>query len=191
MTPAARKEAIQTARHWLSRKPVYFDTETTGISPHDVIVEISVVDRDGSVLVDSLVKPVGKISRAAMAVHGITGEMVQTAPRWETVWQQVAEVFAGRVVGIYNADFDLRMLRQSHQKNWIQWRPPEGTEFFCIMKLYAQFYGQWNSHRGSYRWQSLDAARGQCGLSLQNTHRAQDDTQLTRAILEYMANQEI
>ena len=44
MNPAARKEAVLLARQWLAKKPVYFDTETTGISPHDVIVEISVVD---------------------------------------------------------------------------------------------------------------------------------------------------
>ena len=191
MNMGARKEAIQTARKWIAQKPVYIDTETTGIGLNDTIVEISVIDHDGSVLVDRLVKPVGKISPDAMSVHHITNEMVKDAPRWDSIWPEVEAALMNRSVGIYNADFDLRMLRQTHQKNWLRWDNPEGTDFFCIMKLYAQFHGEWNSRRGSYRWQSLDSAGRQCGIALPNSHRAKDDTLLTRAVLEFMANQEI
>jgi DNA polymerase-3 subunit epsilon len=187
---SARKEAILTARKWLAQKPVYVDTETTGTGAGDVIVEISIIDHDGSTLVDSLVRPVGSISPEAMAVHGISNEMVREARRWESVWPEVEAAFRNRVVGIYNADFDLRMLQQTHQKNWLRWANPEGAQFFCIMKLYAQFYGEWNSRRGGYRWQSLDAAGKQCGIPLPNSHRAKDDTLLTQALLEYMARQD-
>jgi DNA polymerase-3 subunit epsilon len=93
------------------------------------------------------------------------------------------------VIGIYNVDFDLRMMRQSHQMNWLRWTDPPGAEFFCIMKLYAQFWGQWNPKYGNYRWQSLDQAREQSKIHLPNSHRAKDDTLLTRALLEFMANQ--
>ena len=51
MNSGARKEAIQLARQWISKKPVYIDTETTGTGPNDGIIEISVIDHDGSVLV--------------------------------------------------------------------------------------------------------------------------------------------
>ena len=189
MSPSGRKEAVQIARQWISKKPVYLDTETTGTGPNDSIVEISVIDQDGSVLVDRLVKPVGTIPSDASAIHGITNDMVQTAPRWEAVWPEVEAALENRAVGIYNADFDIRLMKQSHQKNWLRWRDPEGATFFCIMKLYAQFYGEWNNRRGGYRWQSLDAAGKQCKLALPNSHRAKDDTLLTLALLEYMANQ--
>lgn len=191
MNSSAQKEAIQIARQWISRKPVYIDTETTGTGPNDSIIEIAVIDHDGSVLVDSLVKPVGKISAGARAVHGITNEMIKDAPRWDAVWVQVEAALLDRPVGIYNADFDLRMMHQSHQLNWLRWSDPKGVEFFCIMKLYAQFYGQWNPRHGNYRWQSLDKAGEQCGIPLQNSHRAKDDTLLTRALLEFMANQSL
>ena len=189
MNSGARKEAIKLARQLLSKKPVYIDTETTGTGPDDNIIEITVIDHDGNVLVDSFVKPVGKISTAAMAIHGITDEMVKGAPRWDAIWPAVETAITNRAVGIFNADFDLRMMRQSHQKNWLNWSEPKGVEFFCIMKLYAQFYGEWNPRYGNYRWQSLDRARRQCGIPLPNSHRAKDDTQLTRALLEYMAAQ--
>jgi DNA polymerase III epsilon subunit-like protein len=189
MNSSARREAIQIAQQWIDRKPVYIDTETTGTGPNDSIIEISVIDHDGSVLVDSLVKPVGKISPGARAVHGITNEMIKDAPRWESLWTQVDAAITNRAIGIYNVDFDLRMMRQSHQMNWLRWSDPQGAEFFCIMKLYAQFRGQWNPRYGNYRWQSLDQAREQCKIPLPNSHRAKDDTLLTRALLEYMANQ--
>ena len=125
-----------------------------------------------------------------MAVHGITDEMVQDASRWPEVWDGIESVLSGRLVGIYNADFDLRMMVQSHQVNWMQWAQPKGMEVFCIMKLYAQFHGRWNSRRGNYQWQSLEAAGQQCGIPLPNSHRAKDDNLLTQAILLYMAEQE-
>jgi DNA polymerase-3 subunit epsilon len=190
MNLSARKEAIQTARKWIAQQPVYIDTETTGIGPADVIVEISIIDHTGAALVDTLVRPVGSISPEAMAVHGISNEMVREARRWDEIWPEVEAALSNRAVGIYNADFDLRMLQQTHQKNWLRWANPQGVQFFCIMKLYAQFYGEWNHRRGGYRWQSLDAAGKQCGIALPNSHRAKDDTLLTRAVLGYMAQQE-
>ena len=189
MNSGARREAIQLAQQWIARVPVYIDTETTGTGPNDSIIEISVIDHNSNVLVDSLVKPVGKISAGARAVHGITDEIVKDAPRWDSVWEQVEAEINGRAVGIYNAEFDLRLMRQSHQMNWLRWSNPQGVEFFCIMKLYAQFYGQWNPRHGNFRWQSLDQAREQCGIPLPNSHRAKADTLLTRALLEFMANQ--
>jgi DNA polymerase III epsilon subunit-like protein len=185
----ARNEAIRLARYWVSKKPVYLDTETTGTGPNDSIIEIAVIDHEGSVLIDTLVQPVGIISSGASAVHGISDSMVKNAPQWETIWSQVETFLKGRVVGIYNADFDLRLMRQSHQMNWLRWSDHQEVEYFCVMKLYAQFYGQWNPRYGNYRWQSLDQARKQSSIPLPNSHRAKADALLTRALLEYMAEQ--
>jgi DNA polymerase-3 subunit epsilon len=191
MNLAARKDAILIAQSMIKRQPVYLDTETTGIGPNDNILEIAIVDDGGNILVDTLVKPVGTISSEAAAVHKISDGMVQGAPRWGEVWGDIEAVLAGRLVGIYNADFDLRMMQQSHDLNWLKWITPAGMKTFCIMKLYAQFYGKWNPRRGNFRWQSLDAASRQCGIALKNTHRAKDDTLLTKAILHYMAEQQM
>jgi DNA polymerase-3 subunit epsilon len=184
---SARSAAVQEARELIAQRPVYLDTETTGTDPNATIVEIGVIDHDGTVLVDSLVKPLGRIPPDAMRIHGITNEMVAEAPSWEEIWPQVEAALTGRLVGIYNTDFDLRMMEQTHRAHWMTWRPPEGSQFFCIMKLYARFYGQRNPRYGSFKWQSLDAASRQCNLPLPNAHRAKDDTLLTRAVLEYMA----
>jgi len=189
MSFSVLNEAAQKAKGYVQQKPIYLDTETTGISPTDNIVEISILDYDGSVLVNTLVKPVGLISPDAMAVHGIHEEMLGNAPRWRDVWEEVEPVLSGRLVGIYNADFDLRMMEQSHARNWMRWIQPQGMQVFCIMKLYAEYYGEWDHRRGNYRWQSLADAGRHCEISLPNSHRAKDDANLTRSILHFMAEQ--
>ena len=182
-----RTEAIEIAREKLSLDPIFLDTETTGLDDYSEIVEVCIVDHDGDILYDSLVKPTRKIPLDAARIHGITDLKVQNAPNWAQVWGEVKLILAGREVGIYNADFDLRMIRQSNAKYNLKWQP---EAYFCIMKLYAQFYGSWNNARRSYRWQSLEAAGRQCRIPLLNAHRAKDDTLLARAVLLHMAKSE-
>jgi len=182
----ARQAAIQTARSELKLAPVYLDTETTGLESGAEIVDICIVDHDGAILVDSLVKPKRKIPRQVIRIHGITNEMVKDAPTWLDLWPEVEAALRGRRVAIYNADFDVRMMQQSHQKYQMRWQLQEAG-FVCIMKLYAQFYGEWNYCFGSWRWQKLEAAGRQCEISLLNTHRARDDALLAREVLHYVA----
>lgn len=176
---------VQRAQAILASRPIYLDTETTGLDARAEIVEIALIDHDGSVLLDSLVKPTRRIPRDATRVHHITDEMVADAPTWAELWPQVQAILHGRRVGIYNAEFDLRMIAQSHTAYKIT-DTAAGSSAFCIMKLYAEFFGERGSY-GNYKWQGLDKAARQCGINLPNTHRAGADALLTRAVLEYMA----
>jgi DNA polymerase-3 subunit epsilon len=182
----ARREAVLVAKQKLAQAPIYLDTETTGLGPFDEVVEISIIDADGEVLLDNLVRPTKPIPADALAIHGITDEMVKDSPSWLDVWPEVEAVMRGRVVAIYNADYDTRIMRQSHRLYEMNWDPTL-AEFFDIMQLYAQFYGEWNRSRGTYRWQSLENAGRQARIQLPNTHRAKEDTALAREILHFIA----
>jgi DNA polymerase-3 subunit epsilon len=184
--PIARREAIQEAQRLLQAHPVYLDTETTGTGPNAEVIEVGVVDSEGELLYSSLVRPRGVIEPDAMRVHNIAPEQVAGAPGWTEVWPRLRAVLEGKQVGAYNSDFDLRLIKQSLTRAWIRW-DLEDHSFFCIMKLYARFAGEWDSKRGSYRWHSLDMAGRQAGIPLGNAHRAVDDAQLARALLKYMA----
>ena len=181
-----RNDAILKARRFLTKTPVYLDTETTGTHDKAEIIEICIVDNAGQTLIDSLVKPQRKIAPEATAIHGITNERVDGAPAWPAIWADVEAIIRGCHVGIYNADFDLRMMKQSHQLVGMPWQPL-GAQAVCLMKLYARFYGDWNPRHRSYRWQSLENAGKQCGIKLPHSHRAKDDTHLARAVLLHMA----
>ena len=106
--------------------------------------------------------------------------MVQDAPTWVEVWPKVKNILQGRFIGIYNADFDLRMMYQSHAAHGLSY---SSNMFFpfCIMRLYSQY-------RNIGRWISLERAGLECGIPLPNSHRSLADTLLARELLHYMAN---
>ena len=187
MNLGERLEVVQEVRLLQQAKPLFLDTETTGTGPNAEIIEIALVDSLGSLVFDSLVKPRGKIEVDATRIHGITEEMVQDAPEWGEVWTKIEPILQGQRVGAYNSDFDLRMLKQSHKRYWMNWRILD-EQFFCVMKLYARFAGNWDARRRSYRWQSLENAGQQCLIQMPNSHRARDDARLARAVFEHMAN---
>ncbi len=178
----SRIDAVQRARKYFAARPVFLDTETTGLNSIDEIVEICIVDHDGCPLVNTLVQPSRPIPFDVIHIHGITNAMVKEAPTWPEVWDVVNTILQGRFVGIYNAEFDLRMMAQSHRRHNMGWEYPN-LQAFCIMKLYADFYGKG-------RWQSLDAAGRQCHIRLPNAHRALADALLARAVLLHMAGQD-
>ena len=185
VSPTSRQRAIDAARDVVSHNPVYLDTETTGLNAADEIVEISIVDHDGTVLLETLVKPSRPIPAEASAIHGITNEDVQSSRAWPIVWAQAKPLLTGRVVVIYNDDFDLRMMRQSYERYNMKWN--ERVRSFDLLKLYAEFRGERDPRRGGYRYHSLASAGKQCGIALPNAHRATADTLLTRALLLHIA----
>ena len=183
--PSDRPSAVLRARERIAGRPLYLDTETTGLDEASEIVEVCIIDADGASLVDTLVRPSGRIPPGATKIHGITDEMVADAPSWPEVWPAVESVIAGREVGIYNADYDLAMIRRCNARHQLQ-RREKNARGFCIMKLYARFAGD-RKPNGEFRWHRLEAAGEQCGIDLLNAHRARADTLLARALLHHMA----
>lgn len=175
------------AQHWLKSNFLILDTETTGLGDDAEIVEISIIDCQGDVLVNTLVKPSRPIPAEATAIHGITDEMVAGAPTWcFTLIHMVAPAIAGREVVIYNADYDVRLLNQSCTMNRLP-IPQLGIKAHCAMLAYAEFYGQ-KSDRGGYKWQKLTAAAEQQGVTSEGVaHRALADCLTTLSVIHAMA----
>jgi DNA polymerase III subunit epsilon len=186
MFPVAHPKVIQRAREILAHEPIFIDTETTGFSPNDVVIEIGVVNLAGETLYESLFKPAIPIPADAVAIHGITEAMVADSPSWKDTWPELQSVMEGRLVGMYNAEFDLRMMKQTHARYWLDW-PIDDQRFFCVMKLYAAYYGEASRRGRGYRYHKLEAAGAACGIPLPNTPRAVDDALLTAALFKYMA----
>lgn len=79
---------------------ICFDTETTGLHPNgsdpDEILTISIIGRDGSVLLDERFRPTVKTEWPhASAVNGIYPEDVADLPTIETAIPRLREIFAG------------------------------------------------------------------------------------------------
>lgn len=87
---------------------VILDTETTDLFGH--VVQVSVIDLAGQVLLSTLVCPNAKISPAATAVHGICDQDLQDAPSLEAVAAQLLEATRDRQLLAYNAPYDRQVL---------------------------------------------------------------------------------
>jgi DNA polymerase-3 subunit epsilon len=183
----ARREAAHLARQRLQASPCYLDTETTGLGPQDEIIEVCLLGPEGQIVFESLVRPTRPIPCDAVSLHGITDAMVASASRWADVWPRLRDAMKARSIAVYNADFDARLLSQTQAIHRLT-EAVDTSGFFCLMQLYAQYRGEWDSARRSFRWQSLETARRQIGLDLPNAHRARDDALLARALLHAMAS---
>lgn len=191
-TISDRSRAILTAREWIERRPLFLDTETTGLGPGDQIVDIAVVDSDGSTILNTLIKPTIGIANGAAIAHGITDEMVSSAPTFDVLWPFLATLMRGRTVITYNARFDFRMMIQSG----CAWSVDQIVSMIddidqcCAMTLYAGFWGEYDAYHDSYRWQRLETAARQCGLAFTGSaHRALADAQMARLVMLHIAGQ--
>jgi DNA polymerase-3 subunit epsilon len=183
-----KESTLRTAREILDGKPVFLDTETTGLGGDAEIVEVCVIDTDGTVLLDTLVQPCKPIPPEATAVHGITNEMVATAPVFAEVWAQLEPLLRGRPVVIYNAGYDRALLAQTLKCSGIDSDLSAWLDTRCCMEMYAEFWGDWSDWHQSYRWQRLSAAAQQQHISLpEDIHRARADAEMCRQLLHVMA----
>jgi len=178
-------KAIKTARFWLKEDRVYLDTETTGLGHGAEVVDIAVIGADGERLLDTLVRPTVPIPEEATKIHGITDEDVSDAPSFSDIMPNLKAMLEDRLIIVYNADYDVRIL---HQSATINNEEILKLNAVCAMKLYSVYYGDWNARFGSYRWQSQEKAARQLGIEVPaDLHRAAADAALCRLIVEAMA----
>ena len=89
------------------------DTETTGFSKSDRIVEFACLTVVGDEVVDeyeTLIQP--NRDPGPVHVHGITPSMLQSAPDFQAVFADIAARLHGAVLVAHNISFDLRMIVQ-------------------------------------------------------------------------------
>jgi len=170
-----RVQAVEWAREMMQRQDwVILDTETTGLYAAEV-VEIAVIAPQGNPLLDTLVKPTITIPEEVIKIHGITNEMVAEAPSFVDVHSQIVAALFGKQVIIYNADFDIGILKyccQLHRLPLLGLR----ERSHCLMEWHSQWVGEWREYFRSYRWQPL------CG-----GHRALSDCRAALSCLQSIA----
>ena len=173
-----REKAANWAKSLLERLDwVILDTETTGLAYMDEIVQVGVLGPDGATLLDTLVKPTQPISAESTTFHGITDADVVGAPLFPEVFAHIQEIVSGKTVVIYNAAFDLRMVRQSLAKHQVSALGIEDEQAECAMLWYSAWVGE-SWPQGGYKWQKL----------VGGDHTALGDCRATFRVIERMAD---
>jgi DNA polymerase-3 subunit epsilon len=158
---------------------IVLDTETTSLDGE--VIDLAILDAEGKVLFDSLIKPMERVTAEARAIHHISDEMLARAPSFAEVWQTIAPLFEDPKQHIitYNAAFDRCMLLNSVCAAGLDAISLKGT-WSCLMDRYMR-------HIGRSRWQKLEEALRQQKLPASNTHRALADAQAAYSLLACLA----
>ncbi len=155
---------------------VAFDLETTGLSPQlDRIVEIGAVKFvDGREVsrFGKLVDPEMPMPPGAMAVNGITDDMLAGKPTVREVLPEFLDYIRGAVLVAHNASFDLGFIRSAMGRLGLGLLAND----YVDTKVMAQkaFPG-----RPNYKLQSLAADLGVRSLE---AHRAVDDARVCQEV---------
>lgn len=160
-------QAADVFRSWFNEDIVILDTETTCLERPE-IVEIGIIDKNGMVLFESLIKPIGAITDGAREVHGIDESSVANAPSWNECYDAIQMILKDRHVLCYNDQFDTSALNYTSRKNGLEYMSLTTS---CIMNTYRQYMGH-------EKWLSLSMASGQF-----ISHRAVEDCKAARSIL--------
>ncbi len=130
----------------MAGSPLVLDTETSGLSSVDQVIEIGICDLSGRVLMEQRIKPTVAISEGAFEKHGISLSDLSDSPSWPDVLEEVKSILSGRKVIIFNSGFDLAMLSQTCaafnlDSSWL-----EKLDVKCAMELCALAFGSTNRY---------------------------------------------
>jgi DNA polymerase III alpha subunit (gram-positive type) len=158
------------------------DTETTGVTNRDRVVEIAVqrVTMDARPLApifSSLVNPGPAVTMSPIAteVTGITNAMIHAAgvPSFSSIYPELMQQLQGCVIVAHNAAFDRRLVMQSCEGQLL----PPMQPWLCTWRdLSKRLLPSLASHK-------LIDVCGHYGISMNSAHRASGDVEALAKVL--------
>lgn len=107
-----------------------------------------------------------------VAVHGIRPDDVASAPRWDDIWEEVADLLDGSTVVAHNAAFDMTVLRSTLASHGL---PHPTFQYFCSVSMARRVW----PGRTSYGLGPMCAFHG---IPLRH-HRAGNDAEATAELV--------
>lgn len=155
------------------------DTETTGLSPQSGgrICEIAIsVTQQGRPVEEfsSLINPGMPMHPDVVAIHGITNEMVASAPSFEEVLPKILALLDNSVVVAHNADFDVEFLKNEFALCGFHFPPYPIVDTLKLARKSGRFVKN-----------NLGCIAEELGFSSQGWHRAMADTKMAEQIFYY------
>jgi DNA polymerase-3 subunit epsilon len=160
-------------------RPIYYDTETTGVKPKkDKIIEIAAYDPVNQKEFVSLINPFTPIPAEASAIHHITDEMVSKAPSFKEVAFDFIDFCHGDVVLIAhnNDNFDQLFLQAEFESAGI---PMPSWRYIDTLKWSRKYRPDLPRH-------SLQSLRELHQIPANNAHRALDDVIILHQVFTQM-----
>lgn len=154
------------------------DLETTGLDPEDdSIIEIGAIKYLHDKAVDgfqSLINSEVKISKKITSITGITNEMLEDAPKADSVLPLFHNFLGDSLIIGYNASFDVGFLHNSYKKYL---GVPLKNDFIDLLKIARRLYPDLRRHRLRDLVEYLE-------IETTGLHRALGDCEATFACYE-------
>lgn len=155
---------------------VVLDLETTGLSRNDEVVEAGAVrwraGRVGESWV-ALCRPEGGLPEASVRIHGITDDLVRSAPPFAEVLPGLRDFLGARIVVGHHARFDHAFLDRACRRAGL---PPPDAGLWCTVRLSRRLFPELPRH-------DLDSLCVTHGIRRGAAHRALDDARATADLL--------
>jgi len=170
----------------MNGQPITFvDIETTGFSPiHCKITEVAMIRYENNSISETyttLINPQQTIVPKITEVTGITQEMVNEAPLFEEIYQDIRDMLRGSTFVAHSVNFDYGFLKSEFKSLGIPFHYPK----FCTVELSRKLYPEQKRH-------NLDAIMERHGLENDERHRALGDAMvLYHFVSNHMQNSSI
>ena len=149
---------------------IVLDTETTGLDyTREKMVEFAAVRLENGKIKDrfqTLINPEQHIRKSSIAIHGITPEMVEDAPKENEAVPQILEFIGDYPIVAHNAIFDYMFINEASKRvtgKEIQ------NERIDTQQMFKEIYPELEAH-------GLNALTEKFKVELVNHHRAMGDT---------------
>lgn len=175
-----RQQAALQAQQLFDTGFVVVDLETTGFPNQKTveIIEVAILNHLGEVLLNTLVKPEGRIPYGASAVNGIYDDDVKDAPPFAHVYPQIVDLLHGKSVAAYNFSFERGMFDRVCERHNLD--PISPSLWYCPMRAYQRY-----SNRNSFTKLTVACATEE--ILIKNAHRALGDCLMTLELMKKMA----
>lgn len=153
------------------------DIETTGgHADANSITEIAVFIHDGKKVTkqfETLLKPARFIPAYISAYTGITNEMVEDAPQFNDIAEELFELLDGNIFIAHNVGFDYSFIKSHFKHSGIEYNAKK----LCTVRLSRKIFPGLRSY-------SLGNICAAVGISIENRHRAAGDAIATVELFE-------
>jgi DNA polymerase III subunit epsilon len=160
---------------------VIVDIETTGGNPSQGgITEIAALAFDGEKIIDkfqTLINPEREIPNFITGLTGIDQNMVDGAPTFDEIAQELYDFLENRIFVAHNVNFDYSFIKEAFKASGFEFSPLK----LCTVRLSRKAFPGY----GSY---GLGRICEQLSIKIENRHRAFGDAEATTLLFQKIYN---
>lgn len=167
-------------KEYKANRLTFFDVETPN-SSNNSICSIGIIHQEENEIVyrkEYLVNPKTRFDNVNMEIHGITPKMVEYAPEFPQIWEEIKVYFTNAVIVAHNAPFDLNVLSKTLFAYDL---PIPEFNYICTLGKARRHIPK--EEYGSYK---LDVLCDAFQIGLDSHHNAMFDTIACKEIFEVL-----